>query len=182
MKVSLLKVAFIAALCLPALKKAQAQPYRQLTINDFEGIPRNNSDVVAYTNCTIDFKYTATQKDNYYLLNFNIRLMMNRYRSWMDKNRIASQDMLAEVLKHEQGHYTIAYLEQQELMREVGKTRFGANYQQEAINIFNRIDAKYKQLNLDYDTDTQHMTNRVQQNSWDMYFKKKLEYLPPVSD
>lgn len=96
----------------------------------------------------------------------------------MDKGNITSSEMLSEVLKHEQGHYIIAYLEQQELLREVGKMVFGSNYQYEAQQIFDRIDAKYKQLNQDYDKDTQHMTNRVQQNSWDKYFQKKLEYMP----
>ena len=86
--------------------------------------------------------------------------------------------MLAEILKHEQGHYTIAYLEQQELLRAVGKTVFQRNYQYEAMRIFNEIDAKYKQLNYDYDQDTQHMTNRVQQKSWDVYFQKRLTFMP----
>jgi len=87
--------------------------------------------------------------------------------------------MLAEVLRHEQGHYTIAYMEQQELLRTVSKTIFYANYQSAAQSIFNRIDAKYKQLNIDYDIDTQHMQNRTQQQSWDAYFKKRLTYMPP---
>ena len=97
----------------------------------------------------------------------------------MDKSSITSSEMLAEVLKHEQGHYIIAYLEQQELLREVAKTVFGSDYQYRAQEIFDRIDAKYKQLNQDYDEDTGHMANRVQQISWDKYFQKKLEYMPP---
>ena len=104
--------------------------------------------------------------------------MVNRDRSWMDKERINSAGMLAEVLKHEQGHYIIAYLEQQELLREVGHTRFGADYQYRAQELFERIDAKYKQLNQDYDEDTNHMINRIQQASWDKFFQRKLEYMP----
>lgn len=157
-----------------------AQPYRLLTVNDFGASPHRNSGVIAYTNCSIDFKYEAYKKNGYYQLNFNISLKVNRDRSWIDRSNVTSSDMLAEILKHEQGHYIIAYLEQQELFREVGKTVFGADYQYRAQEIFDRIDAKYKQLNQDYDEDTQHMTNRVQQNSWDKYFRKKLEYMPPV--
>jgi hypothetical protein len=158
---------------------AAAQSFHQLAIDDFAGVPRENSrGVIAYTNCTIDFRYEATRKNGYYSLDFNIRLILNNNKSWMDKGRVKSREMLAEILKHEQGHYTIAYLEQQELLRQVGRTRFGANYQAEAMNIFNHIDAKYKQLNYDYDEDTQHMINRTQQSSWDAYFKKRLEYMP----
>jgi len=159
---------------------ASAQPYRKLTAADFEGTPRSHTAVIAYTNCSIDFKYQAHRKNGYYLLDFDIRLVMNRDKSWIDRSRITSSEMLEEILKHEQGHYIIAYLEQQELLRDVGRTRFEADYQQHAQEIFDHIDAKYQQLNQDYDEDTAHMTNRVQQNSWDVYFRKKLEYMPPT--
>jgi len=144
MRLILKRVICVIILCVAYQRIACAQAYRQLTADDFEGAPRSHSGVIAYTNCTIDFRYQASRKNGYYQLNFNIRLMINRDRSWMDKERINSSAMLDEILKHEQGHYIIAYLEQQELLRE----------------------------------DTGHMTNRVQQNSWDVYFRRKLEYMP----
>ena len=49
------------------------------------------------------------------------------------------------------------------------------------MNIFNRIDAKYKKLNPDYDTETNHKRNRAQQQSWDAWCKKRLEYEPPAN-
>ena len=185
MKISLPGLICAVVLSLSALQKASAQgtSYQKLTLNDFQGMPRTNGDgVVAYTNCTIDFHYEANPKDNYYLLKFDIKVTKNRNRSWMNRRMIKSQDQLAEILRHEQGHYTIAYMEQQELLRTVGKTVFYANYRQQAQAIFDRIDAKYKQLNLDYDTDTEHMVNRVQQASWNAYFDKKLAYMPPVNE
>jgi hypothetical protein len=156
-----------------------AQAYRVLTADDFLGAPGiNNRGVVAYTNCTIDFKYEATRHNGYYLLHCDIILTVNHYKSWLDRSRIKSKQVLDEVLKHEQGHYTIAYLEQQELKRVIGRTFFGADYQYRAKAIFDRIDAKYKQLNYDYDEDTGHMVNRDQQKSWDEYFKKQLTFMP----
>lgn len=162
-----------------ALNPALAQPHRLLTVNDFQGAPRpNGRGVIAYTNCTIDFKFQASRNGGNYILHANVRMFMNNYKSWIDRSRITGADQLAEILKHEQGHYTIAYLEQQEVLRAIERTRFSANYQNEAMNLFNRIDAKYKQLNQDYDEDTQHMVNRQQQHSWDIYFVKRLQYMP----
>jgi hypothetical protein len=162
---------------------ALSQPYRVLTVNDFRGIPNSyNGEVVAYTNCSIDFRYEAHHQRNYYMLNFNIQLTMNRDKSWLDRRQVTSPAMLTEILKHEQGHYIIAYMEQQELLRAVAKTVFYADYQSQAAAIFNRIDAKYKQLNHDYDEDTQHMINRPQQQSWDAYFKKRLETAPTADE
>jgi len=157
--------------------------YHQLTIDDFQGVPPYNSGgVIAYTNCSIDFRYQAQRERNFYRLSFNIHLKLNTNKSWMAKNKITDDQMLAEILRHEQGHYIIAYMEQQELLRAVGKTVFYADYQAQAQSIFDRIDAKYKQLNYNYDEDTQHMTNRTQQQSWNAYFKKRLDYMPPVED
>jgi hypothetical protein len=167
-----------AILCF-VVSTALAQPHRLLTVNDFRGEPRpNGRGVVAYTNCTIDFKFQANRDNGNYTVHFNVRLMMNNDKSWIDRSRIRSQETLAEILKHEQGHYNIAYLEQQEVIRTMSRTRFTANYQNEAMNIFNRIDAKYRQLNIDYDEDTEHSVNRQQQHSWDVYFTKRLEFMP----
>jgi uncharacterized protein DUF922 len=181
MKFRLVQLIGVVVLWLAVISMASAQSFHQLTIDDFQGTPRNNSNgVIAYTNCTIDFRYEARRQNGYYRLDFNIQLILNNNRSWMDKSRVTSNEMLSEILKHEQGHYVIAYLEQQELLRTVGKTVFHEDYQYEAKNIFDRIDAKYKQLNRDYDDDTQHMLNREQQHSWDLYFKKRLAVMPPA--
>lgn len=159
-----------------------AQSFRQLTANDFRGYPKaNRRGVVAYTSCTIDFRFQASQSDGNYRLQFKVMLNMNTDRSWMDRSRIISQAQMAEILKHEQGHYNIAYLEQQEVLRTVNRTRFSRNYQNEAMAIFNQIDAKYKQLNLDYDEDTAHSTDKQQQHAWDVYFAKRIQYMPPVN-
>nr|WP_294942223.1 DUF922 domain-containing protein [uncultured Mucilaginibacter sp.] len=178
----LLRAGTVSVLLLLASSTLFAQPFRQLTADDFQGYPRaNNRGVVAYTNCTIDFRFQASRADGEYILHFNVRLSMNNNRSWIDRSRVTSQLALAEILKHEQGHYNIAYLEQQEVLREVNRTRFSANYQNEAMAIFNRIDAKYKQLNIDYDDDTEHSTNKQQQHSWDVYFAKRIQNMPPLN-
>lgn len=178
MKFGFVRLICLAALCFFTADYASAQGFHQLTADDFKGVPRTDQFTVAYTNCSISFHYQAHRERNYYLLNFNIGLTLNNDKSWLDRSRITSNALLAEILKHEQGHYTIAYMEQQELLRELKKNVFYADYQTVAQAIFDRIDAKYKQLNLDYDADTQHMQNRMQQLSWDAYFKKRLEFMP----
>jgi len=174
------RLIYLTVLCVLAISNAsaQTQDFHQLTADDFKGIPRSDQFTVAYTNCSISFHYQARRERNYYLLDFNVGLTMNNDKSWLDRSRVNSPALLAQVLKHEQGHYNIAYMEQQELLRTLRKNVFYSDYQTVAQAIFDRIDAKYKQLNLDYDADTQHMQNRIQQESWDAYFRKKLTYMP----
>lgn len=179
-------VRMIGAMCLLLCARdfafAQNDGYRRLTADDFMGVPQvGGNNAIAYTNCSIHFRYQAYRENGSYRLVFDVPLVMNREKSWMDKTRITSQKMLAEVLKHEQGHYNIAYMEQQEILREAARTRFDYNYQAEASALFNRIHAKYQVLNANYDADTRHMVDANQQHSWDVYFQRKLAYMPPVS-
>jgi hypothetical protein len=159
--------------------QAFSQPYKKLTVNDFKGVPGSGGDAaVAYTFCSIEFSYTARPEKDYYVLTFYIKLIMNNDQSWMNLKKITTREMLEEILKHEQGHYNISYMEQQELLRAVSRTVFRADYNRVANSIFDRIDAKYKLLNQNYDADTQNSTNRVQQHSWDAYFQQRLNYMP----
>ena len=177
-------VVLCAALWITCANYATAQSsfYHQLSANEFEGKPSGMPGMAAYTSCYIDFNYRATNdKRNNFNLTFDIRLLFNRDRSWIDKRRILSGNHLADILNHEQGHYTIAYMEQQELLRAVSKTRFTTNYQAEARAIFDRIDNKYQQLSDNYDRDTRNSLDKIQQHSWDEYFKKRLITMPPAA-
>jgi len=101
------EIGFVRLICLAAAwlfitNSASAQAYRQLTAYDFQGVPHPEQGKIAYTNCSIYFHYEAHRERTYYRLNFDIRLIMNNYKSWMDKQHVTTNEMLAEVLKHEQ--------------------------------------------------------------------------------
>jgi hypothetical protein len=168
-------------LCLD--KDALAQSYRQLTVSDFRGTPRPNGDnTIAHTKCTINFQYEAVGRGSSFRLISNVTLTVDPYRSWIDRKRVTSPKQMDRILNHEQGHYIIAYMEQQELIRQVNRLQFDPyNYKYQASNLFNRIHAKYQQQNQDYDTGTQNMRDEEQQRSWDVYFQKRLNYAPPLS-
>ncbi|HEY9534273.1 MAG TPA: hypothetical protein VIQ77_07035 [Mucilaginibacter sp.] len=169
-------------LCVNDLAFAQSS-YRQLTVNDFRGAPQNTgSDAVAHTKCTIDFKYyLADIRDGAYRLTFDVRVLMRPDRSWIDFRRVTTQAMLRRVLNHEQGHYNISCLEQQEILREASRMRFSQNYNYEARALFDRIHNKYQILNQNYDIDTRHMLDDKQQHSWDVYFQRRIMYAPPIA-
>lgn len=180
MKAGLVRMICTVVLIIGGLHAATAQSYKILTVRDFEGQPKHGGDAIAYTHCSVGYQYFAKPEHGYYQLDFNISLDMDKDQSWLDRSKITSGSMMSEVLNHEQGHYIIAYLEQQELLREVSKTVFQADYRYRAQEIFDRIHAKYAQLNLDYDADTEHSLNKVQQTSWDKYFQRRLAYMPPL--
>ena len=154
---------------------AQQGGYRQLTPYDFTGpVPPGSGFYVAHTSCNVTMKYNVQKYRGDYRLNFNISLLLNHDRSWINRQMITNANMMDEVLRHEQGHYQIAYLMQQEMISELNSARYTGDYQRQANDIFNRIDDKYKQMNTDYDNDTQHMQNRKQQAAWVNYLNQEV--------
>ncbi|MCC8410371.1 hypothetical protein LJ707_15625 [Mucilaginibacter sp. UR6-1] len=176
-----LRLTLVAVLCTITNSFAQ-QGYKTLTVNDFQGTPRrSNFAAVAYTNCSISYNYSVKRIKGVFRIDFEVGMVMNRDRSWLDRTRVKTPEMLAEVLRHEQGHYDIAYLQQQEVLRTFNRTQFGRDYSMVIADIFNRIDAKYQQMNKDYEDDTNHMQNRAQQAVWDRYLQKKVSNMPPLT-
>jgi hypothetical protein len=175
----MIRSGYLRAICAVALVftgmcAAKAQSYHQLNANDFQGVPQPGTGNIAYTNCMVDFSYQPIISRGAYHLNFFVEMKMIKDRSWIDHKQVNSPGIMAEVLKHEQGHYIFAYLMQQEMLRTFNSMRFGSNYEQQVNTVFAAIKKKYSQLNIDYDEDTSHMQNRKQQSSWDLYFKSQL--------
>jgi hypothetical protein len=170
------EILFFIAVLLFFGTTAFSQSYKKLTLNDFKGVPKSahNPDEIAFTSCSIEYSYSTKKENDYYLLTFTIKLIVNKDQSWIDRSKITNKKLMTELLNHEQGHYIIAYLEQQELLVTVRHTVFHDDYIAVAKNIFSTINDKYRQLNVKYDTDTQNSTNKAKQRKWDIYFQQEL--------
>jgi predicted secreted Zn-dependent protease len=157
------------------VKAQRSQEYRQLTEADFVGaVPPGSGFYIAHTSCNVTMRYDVQRSRGNYQLGFNISLVFNPQRSWINRKMITDENMMAEVLHHEQGHFLIAFLMQQEMIRELNAFRYTGDYQRQTNAIFNRIDDKYRRMNADYDSDTQHMQNRKQQAAWTTFLDKEL--------
>lgn len=165
-----------ALLFFTAATSAYAQQgYRLLTPNDFTGaVPPGSGFYVAHTSCDVTMRYDVQKYRGNYRLTFNISLLLNRDRSWLNRQMVTNANMMDEVLRHEQGHYQIAYMMQQEMITELNRVHYTGDYQRQANDVFKRIDDKYRQMNADYDSDTQHMQNRKQQAAWVNYLNQEV--------
>lgn len=152
-----------------------AQPYRHLTARDFAGTPTADDTYGAYTYCYVSYSYNPTRHNGNYNIVFNVQLQLNTSRSWIRFDQISSREMLADVLRHEQGHYNIAYLMKNELYSVLSHHSYTSNYQAEIASLFKVIDAKYHKMNADYEAQTQHMTNTRNQQMWNSWFNRQLD-------
>ncbi|OCX51157.1 hypothetical protein BEL04_20835 [Mucilaginibacter sp. PPCGB 2223] len=157
---------------------ASAQYYRRLAASDFQGVPSAGNQALAYTDCDVKYTYQATGRNNSYSVDFNVQLVFNRDKSFIHLNWIKDQDMLLQVLRHEQGHYNIAYLMRAELYRAFRQAHYTANYAQEIGAIFRQVDAKYQKINADYERQTMHMQNDIKQEEWNAWFSRAIDNAP----
>jgi len=151
-----------------------AQPYRKLTTRDFMGAPASDG-FAAYTYCYVSYSYQPTRHNGNYNIDFNVQLNMSPAKSWISYAQVNNTTLLKDVLKHEQGHYNIAYLMKNELYSVLSHHRYTANYQSEIAALFREIDSKYHKLNADYEAETQHMADIRGQLKWDQWFSKQLD-------
>jgi hypothetical protein len=156
-----------------ALLSADAQMYHRLTVADMAGAP-TDAGYVAYTNCYVGYSYQPTRHNGVYNIDFNVQLYLNTNRSWIKMDLVKNQNMLQEILKHEQGHYNIAWLMRNELYSVFTRHRYSANYQYEIASLFKQIESKYHKMNEDYENQTQHMDDAANQQKWNTWFNRQL--------
>jgi len=157
---------------------ASAQYYHRLAASDFQGIPSAGNPALAYTDCDVTYTYHAINRNNSYSIDFNVDLVFNHDKSFIHFDWIKDQDMLLHVLRHEQGHYNMAYLMRTELYRTFRQAHYTANYEREIAAIFKRVEAKYQKLNADYERQTVHMQNDAKQDEWNAWFSRAIDNVP----
>lgn len=152
-----------------------AQSYHRLAASDFAGTPPPENGDIAYTNCYVGYTYDANRRNGNYAINFNLQLTLNTNKSYIRLDQVKDREMLRQILRHEQGHYNIAYLLKCEAYSVLTHHRYTANYQAEIINMFKQVETKYHKINADYEYQTQHMTNTQNQDKWNTWFSNQLD-------
>jgi Bacterial protein of unknown function (DUF922) len=80
-----------------------------------------------------------------------------------------------ELLQHEQGHFDFAILSALEFKKIVfSTTLFKSNYAQKIDSVFKTTLNKYKQMEIQYDEETNHSLNKNGQMLWNKKFEEML--------
>jgi hypothetical protein len=170
------KILLIAAFVLVSLVSVSAQVNgkeirdRDIEWEDFTGEVDSSSKFDAWTYWVTTYSYPAPQFDGDVVrINLKVRLFL-RNDSWVRPDKKADR-----LLNHERGHFRIGRICANEIEKTVNSTEFSrSNYRKEVDAIYWQIIEKCKQMNKQYDLDTNHYNNREQQASWD---KKLTELL-----
>ncbi len=145
---------------------------RNLEWSDFVGKPDKNLSYDAYTKWEVFYTYNAPVFDgDTAKITFKVWRTLSK-ESWVKKKIRANK---SELLKHEQGHYNIAKLCEEELRKAFeNHTYLRPDYRYKIDSIYAEVLHKYLQLEKRYDFETDHMYNRKVQEKWNTFFKERL--------
>jgi hypothetical protein len=169
----LLRRLLLAALVLMApVLAAQTVENRRLTWADFKGTPDAASPYDAYTHWSVRYEYDAPERTPEGLrLRFRVWNRLDE-RSWVKWNT-PREHQKAELLNHEQGHYSLGVICALSFKKAASTYRFTSDYQAEAARLFSETLERVRALERAYDAETRHMYDRYEQKDWDA----KLEHM-----
>jgi hypothetical protein len=146
---------------------------RPLTWDDFKGPPDQSSYYYANTfwNITYNINGISFKGDTATINRFSVILKLDEYFCWVKPDK--QTDIL---LKHEQGHFDLGLICQQEIITQLNNTVFfKADFQKQLPNIFSSILEKYRLLGIKYDEETDHSNNQAAQDIWNKFIADTLK-------
>lgn len=97
--------------------------------------------------------------------------------SWIKP--VAGPEQKKELLAHEQGHYDINLAFARTLKHQLDSCCFNdSSYKTQAAALYRTLFLQYDSLQLQYDRETAHMTNRKEQLRWLEYIRHLLQQYP----
>ncbi len=129
---------------------------RKLTWRDFTGRPDPNSPNAALTNSSINIEYGYDKNG----LKHTIKCRFNKSKSWV---RVKND----YILNHEQRHFDIAEVHARALYKEMQAYRFNSRTVDADIHaIYGRVVQAHVETQQQYDLQTRHSLDSLQQGEW----------------
>lgn len=180
-QVKVLFVTLVLTLVISAVQKANGQNndlslIPKLNLEFFRGTPPSGTDYAAKVFIYLDYKYVVSGRteDGKVRLTVSVKVRLDSASSYFDRSKV-SDEKIEGLLKHEQGHVTIAFVIRNRLEKELNDLTYSSNYKEE---IKQKFDDSFRNLNniqLEYDTATNHNTNQAVQNQWNLTIKQMVD-------
>lgn len=149
---------------------------RKLTWSDFPGVPDAQSkyDAMTYWNVKYSYRYSWAQSDTVSVA-FTVQPLLKE-QSWVKKNKKSD-----ELLRHEQGHYDLAIICAELLRQNLAKGIYlKDNYAKVIDSIFQLTMQQVREMEEQYDAETNHMLRRDEQERWNQKIATLLANVPDI--
>jgi len=137
-------------------------PDGKLKWSDYTGKVDQHSTYWSTTYWYVHYKYRVIQ-----LQGDTVKVDLQSWPALQERSWVLPSKRSAELLQHEQGHFDLARLLALEFKQEAGSTvLLRNNYSRKLDSIFNADLYDIKQMEIQYDTETNHMWDRAAQERW----------------
>ena len=147
-------------------------PVNKLSWNDYKAKPDPTSDAAASTTTYLTISYNISSSD----FTYKIESRFSRTRSW-------GLYKTPYILSHEQGHFDIAEIFARKLHKKMIDYRFDKkDYEKDLKKIYQDILDEKREMQDDYDKETNHSINKEKQEEWLKKIAKLLEEYAEYAD
>ena len=150
--------------------KMQWSENRQLTWEDFRGVPDAGDSYVASTNSGISFSFSYKVTNGKMTMEYEVLCNFYPELSWYKPNLVTPY-----ILKHEQTHFDISELYARKLRKLMEETSFSNNPKEEVNEIYQNLESARQQLQIKYDFETDHSKNEPVEIQWRHFVAKELK-------
>ena len=141
----------------------------------FLAVPDKHSAFYALTATQWRYSYHATVRGNDLHIDFIFTGGVDPTKSWVKLNSIRGAASKRKLLNHEQGHVNINFLLLKDGEQKIRFQKYRINNYKKAIQEnANKVSVHYQRMQDQYDEETKHGSDDVQQKRWDELIEKEL--------
>jgi len=144
---------------------------KKLNWADFRIESPSHTNDAALTTTFVSFSFSKSGDK----IKFDIECKFQKSRSWI---RIKTD----YILKHEQGHFDIAEIFARKLNKEITLFLAKSKQHEDLNKIYTRVMNEKRDMQQEYDDETNHSINKRQQAEWDLKIEEMLEELKDYDD
>lgn len=149
---------------------------KSLSWSDFKASPKKHLPYKANTNSGLSFSWNSTESISGIELTYEVRSNFYPNRSWVKK--IEEVDYL---LAHEQLHFDITELHARKLRKALESYEPDEKMKKELDAIYSEIEKQRRQMQTQFDKETNHSINKQAEFKWRQFVKQELDKLKDYS-
>lgn len=134
-----------------------------LSWKDFQGVPEEGGfeSAAAATGVGMKFRYEKTWGFSAWTYKYEVRSYFIPKLSWAK-----AKDLNSYLLAHEQTHFNISELYARKIDKEMQQLKPSKKIQEQALEIYHRLEALHASTQKKYDRETQHSLNIDKELEW----------------
>lgn len=146
------------------------QAERKLTWEDFRGVPNRLDSYVASTNSGVSFSFSYKEDETGRSIDYTVQSNFYPQLSWYRPERVNDY-----ILAHEQTHFDISELHARKLRKALDGVKEAADFREQAETVYNQIEMERRNMQLQYDRETDHSNIREEEYRWRQFVNEQLE-------